>query len=139
MLAGDNSILKRAADAKIKTEKVQIEEVAKLAYLSGEVDKYSANGSGASLKSVVDELKEQGYDTKESAAGATTISGLKLQVNGSDITDVNINKADGALTVTVVPITSSGETKNYYVRINGLWHEIKIENNDVVVSDTGIQ
>ena len=139
MLSGDNSILGRATDAKIKTERAQIEEAAKIAYASGVMDKYTAGGSGSDLQSVVDALKNQGYTTKSIPAGETTITGLKLQVNGSDITDVNIDKADGNLTVKVVPITSSGDTKSHYVQINGLWHEIKIENNDIVVSETGVK
>ena len=103
------------------------------------MDKYTAGGSGSDLQSVVDALKNQGYKTKSVSAGETTITGLKLQSNGSDITDINIDKADGDFVVKVIPVTSSGDTQNHYVQINGLWHEIKIENNDIVVSETGVK
>ena len=140
MLSGNNNILGRATDAKIKTERAQIEEAAKLAYASAVMDKYTANNStGLALSNVVKALSDQGYKTKSVSAGTTTITGLKLQENGNDITDINIEKDNGAIVVKVVPITSSGDTKSHYIQINGLWYEITLENEEIEISENGVK
>ena len=142
MLSGNNNILGRATDAKIKTERAQIEEAAKIAYASAVMDKYTANNStGLALSNVVKVLSDQGYKTKSVSAGTTTITGLKLQNNsdGSDITDIDIEKDNGAIVVKVVPITSSGDNKSHYVQINGLWYEITLENEEIEISENGVK
>ena len=122
MLTGDNSILKRAVDAKEQTERAEIEEALRLAYIDL-IGKDRLNYSTtASLDDAVTIVQNQGYKDKIKGmpGGAYKLSSenIILSKTAPDNTqEIKLEKDTS---------TSSGGT--WYAVINGKY--FKIEEND---------
>ena len=121
MLAGDNSILKRASEAKEMTEVTEVEEVLRMAYNSLITSQYTGGEEIASLSNAVEAAKKKGYEIE------TGLVTLKLNKNaailGMDATD---NKTE------VINVIE--ENDKYYAKLSGRYYEVTMENESINVS-----
>lgn len=125
MLSGDNSILRRATDARDKTEYAKAQEEFSLSYLEAVGDKYLDNNSGILTKVVVS-MNAKGYPTQQgSANGGETdkVTAITLKdVEGNEIC-LGTNKTKEI----ELEFTESTETPReapYYVLADGKYYEI---------------
>ena len=128
MLTGDNSILKRAADAKEYTERAEIEEALRLAYIDligKDVLNYS---NKASLDDAVTIVQNQGYKDK--------IKGMSGGAYKLSSTDIILTKAapDNEQTIKLEKDASAKSGGTYYALINGKYFKIEENNGDITIA-----
>ena len=122
MLTGDNSILKRAVDAKEQTERAEIEEALRLAYIDL-IGKDRLNYSTtASLDDAVEIVQNQGY--KDKIVG---VSGGAYKLSSTNIILLK-TAPDNTQEIKLEEDTSAESGGTYYALINGKY--FKIEEND---------
>ena len=124
MLSGDNSILKQAGRAKEETERTQIEEALRLAYIDligKDVLNYS---NKASLDDAVAIVQNQGYKDKIKGmpGGAYKLSSENI------ILSTTGEESDKTQTIKLEKDTSTSSGGTWYAVINGKY--FKIEEND---------
>ena len=115
MLAGDNSILKRAVDAKIKSEESEIKERIQLAYHSA-----LTGGKGSyTKKSLEEELKKE--FTSDYSVDDTDDNNWILKAKGQSVT-IPAGEKEEVLAKDKLIINENGSTdaeKSPYVKYNG--------------------
>lgn len=135
-LTGDNGIINRASGARKTNIQSELQEAADLAYQSAIIDKLSTGKQENLLKKVAEEMQKAGYEIKSETIGVRL---LELGTNDaeSELTNnsaINLNTGDTAKRFKVNLLTSN---KEYYVKKDGLYHQITISSDKAVVSNEG--
>ncbi len=129
MLAGDNSILSRTAEAKLKTEISQIEEVIKLAYMDLVGKEIAGDGNEANLDKAVEEVKkDKAYKDK-----IISISGGAYKLSSTDVILAK-SGTDNNQTLTIEEDTSASSGATYYAVISGKYYKIEQTNGNIKIA-----
>lgn len=135
MLSEDNGILQRATDAKIETERTEIEEQLKLASMDLSIKSYLGTDE-QNLENVISEVKKQDkYRDKlisETPSGRAII-GVKLDETSITIENGSIVTVTGKIER---EDNSNPEAKNWYALVNGNKYKITYNDGDIKVSKT---
>lgn len=134
-LMGENGLIKRAGDAKIETERAEIEEALRMEYinqLGKDILNYSKE---VTLGKVVSALKNQGYKVgSEPSGGGNTVTDVQIETENISM---GLEDAPKSIGITLKNGEgTSGET--YYAEINGQKYEItdSTGNGDIKISKT---
>ena len=128
MLTGDNSILKRAVDAKEYTERAEIEEALRLAYIDligKDILNYSTS---ASLDDAVTIVQNQGYKDKIKGmpGGAYKLSSENIILSKTE--------PDNIQTIKLEKDTSTSSGGTWYALINGKYFKIEENGGDIKIA-----
>ena len=128
MLTGDNSILKRAVDAKEQTERAEIEEALRLAYIDligKDILNYSTS---ASLDDAVTIVQNQGYKDKIKGmpGGAYKLSSENIILSKTE--------PDNIQTIKLEKDTSTSSGGTWYAVINGKYFKIEENGGDIRIA-----
>ncbi len=147
-LAGDNGLLTRTANAKEKTKRAELQEVADLAYQSAVIKQIAGENVDDFLAEIAREMTLAGYEIEDEPANPSTVTGVslvELDENNSEVsittgTTLSMNTGNSnARRLKVKELTAGGgQEKNYYVKKDGLYHQITISSNKVVVAENGV-
>ena len=147
-LAGDNGLLTRTANAKEKTKRAELQEVADLAYQSAMIKQRTGENVDDFLAEIAREMTLAGYEMEDESANPSTVTGVslvELDENNSEVsittgTTLSMNTGNSnARRLKVKELTAGGgQEKNYYVKKDGLYHQITISSNKVVVAENGV-
>ena len=128
MLTGDNSILKRAVYAKEQTERAEIEEALRLAYIDL-IGKDRLNYSTtASLDNAVTIVQNQGY--KDKIKG---ISGGAYKLSSENII-LSKTAPDNTQEIKLEKDTSTSSGGTWYAVINGKYFKIEENDGDIKIA-----
>ena len=131
MLTGDNSILKRAVDAKEQTERAEIEEALRLAYIDLIAKDRLNYSTTASLDDAVTIVQNQGY--KDKIKG---ISGGAYKLSSENIIlSTTGEESDKTQTIKLEKDTSAESGGTYYALINGKYFKIEENNGDIKIAN----
>ena len=124
MLAGDNSILRKATDARDKTEYAKAQEEFRLSYMEAVAGKYVDNDSEL-LAKVVASMNAKGYPTQQGSATGETdkVTGITLKGVTGNKTKLGTNKTTDIEVEFTESTTTPGEAP-YYVLADGKYYEI---------------
>ena len=93
------------------------------------MDKYTANGSSATLANIVNELKNKGYNIKTISAGGSSVTGINLE-------NSKIKMTKNATSQVVVNFEGAGSGSEYYAEVSGKYYKINLTNNGVTIDKT---
>ena len=124
MLNGDNNILSRATDAKIKTEYGKAQEALSLAYAEAVGDRYLNNSTTALESEVVQKLQNAGYTIGTEASGSAQI----------ELSSTSVILEEGGNTEEVTA-TIKADTK--YMLVDGLYYSLTITNSTAKLGEEG--
>ncbi len=129
-IMGDNSVFKKASDAKVQTELGKIEERANLIY----VDKLMQNvpeslNNKPTMQEVVDELKTEGYPIERIEASDNSITGISLDKE-------NMTLGFGKSNTIKVTLESSGEPYTYYAVVDGKYYQMHYNSGNITIDRT---
>ena len=128
MISGQDGILTRAGNAKVKQSVAQVEEAANLIYMSLYTD-YKTNQAGEpTLAGIKAGLEEKGYTVNEMATGGSAIKGINLS-------KTSVSLGVGESDEIEVSYDSDGD-KAYYVVIDGRSHKMTLNNGKVSIDKT---
>jgi len=126
MLTGDNSILKRAAEAKEKTEYGEIKDIFAMSYADAVADKYAA-GNNEVLAKLISNLRANGCTVIEGNTGAgetDKVKAITLKGITGNTTKIGTSKTkDIEVELTENTEQAIGD-KPYYIKSNGKYYEI---------------
>lgn len=128
MLTGDNSILKRAVDAKEQTERAEIEEALRLAYIDLVGNDWLNYSNKASLDEAVTIVQNQGY--KDKIKG---ISGGEYKLSSENII-LSKTAPDNTQEIKLEKDTSTSSGGTWYAVINGKYFKIEENDGDIKIA-----
>ena len=147
-LTGDNGLINQTISARDKTKYAELQEAAELAYQSVMIKQRTGESIDDMLEEISDEMSLAGYETESKAVNPSTVTGVslvELDENNSEAsittgTTLNMNTgASNAKRLKVKELTSNGgQGYNYYVKKDGLYHQITFESGKVVVLKNGV-
>ena len=136
MLTGDNGILKKATDAKIKTELAQVREIANIAYLNYTAGQNYENNEKKLDQVIEEELDSSGYPVTKITVDGAKINGVSLKDGNNDISTLNLKTTSTAKNLTVsLNTTEEEESSRYFVLIDGKYNEMFITDDGVTISN----
>lgn len=128
-LTGENGVLTKTQKADITTKLKEVEEIAKISWMSRTIDETTI-GQKATFAGVISDLKEAGYKIENKVSSNSEVEGITLSSN-----EISMNKNDTkTLSYTLF---YKGETARYFVEIENNYYEISQKNGKIVV-DTEI-
>ena len=147
-LTGDNGLLNRTTSAKEKTKRAELQEVADLAYQSAIIKQRTGESVDDFLAEIARKMTLAGYEIEDEPANPSTVTGVslvELDENNSEVsittgTTLSMNTGNSnARRLKVKELTAGGgQEKNYYVKKDGLYHQITLSSNKVVVAENGV-
>ena len=130
MLAGDNSILKNATEAKSKTEYAKAQEEVALAYAEAVGKYYTSNAGTVNLADeVVTSLRNAGYTVNSVTSGAVT---------GISVSSSGVTLEEGGQTEEIIVTLESANGTSNYVLVDGLYYLLTITESTAVLSTSGV-
>ena len=124
MLSGDNSILSRAGEAKIRTEYGKAQEALSLAYAEAVGDRYLNNSTTALEREVVQKLQNAGYTIETEASGSAQI----------ELSSTSVTLEAGGNTEEITATIKSGIK---YMLVDGLYYPLAITNSTATLGTEG--
>ena len=129
-IMGDNSVFKKASDAKVQTELGKIEERANLIY----VDKLMQNvpeglNNKITMQEIVDKLREEKYPIEQLAVSGDAITGISLSRE-------TMTLGFGKSNTIKVTLESNGEPYTYYAVVNGKYYKMNFNNGNITIDRT---
>ena len=126
MLTGDNSILKRAVDAKEQNERAEIEEALNVAYIN--LAGNSRYSDEANLDDAVTIVQNQGYKDK--------IKGMPGGAYKLSSTNIILSKTvpDNTQEIKLEKDTSTSSGGTWYALINGKYFKIEENDGDIKIA-----
>ena len=129
MLSSDNSILSKATEAKESTERAQIEEAIKLAYMDLVGKDITGYSNTANLDKAIEEVqKNNAYKDK-----IISISGGAYKLSSTDVILAK-SGTDNNQTLTIEEDTSASSGGTYYAVISGKYYKIEQTNGDIKIA-----
>ena len=129
-IMGDNSVFKKASDAKVQTELGKIEERANLIYTDKLMQNVPASlNNKPTMQEVVDQLKTAGYPIEKMETSENAITGISLSRE-------NMTLGFGSSNTIKVTLESSGETYTYYAVVNGKYYKMNFNNGNITIDRT---
>jgi len=128
-IMGDNSVFKKASDAKVQTELGKIEERANLIY----VDKLIQNvpdslNNKPTMEEIVGQLKTEGYKIE------------KVAVEGSKIIGISLDKESMSLglgTSNTIKVTlEESNAPSYYAFVDNKYYKMNFNNGNITIDRT---
>ena len=135
MLAGDNSILRNATEAKSKTEYAKAQEEVALAYAEAVGKYYTSNAGTVDLESeVIGALKDAGYTIENVTTG--TVTGITVE-GSTETLSINMNENNSTGQNFTIGFSSSSGTA-YYVLADGKYYLLTITDTTATLSTEGL-
>ena len=129
MLTGQNGILKRTNEAKIKTQIATIEEQANLIYTNLLVEEYAGDERKPTLEDIMEKLNEYGYEIVQVATSESSVTGIKLSAN-------TLILEPGEEKEIVVTLEGDSSGYSYYAVVDGNNYLMTLESNGITIADT---
>ena len=138
-LTGENGLITRTTSAKEKMSIAEAQEVANLEYMNGKLGEYVGETTNEEIAEAIAEKlhDDYKYETKYVPAEGAIITGAELY-DGDVLAEttkpipIKVNSEESKTNVKTLKVktTTEGGTGDgkYYVEIDGLYHEIKVEN-----------
>ena len=124
MLSGDNSILSRAGQARIKTEYGKAQEALATAYAEAVGDHYLNNSTVALESEVVQKLQNAGYTIGTESSGT-----MQLELSSTSVTlETGGNTEE---------VNAKIKTSTKYMLVDGLYYPLTITNNTATLGEEG--
>lgn len=127
LVVGENGILKRAQESVKITKAKEIEEEIGLIYMDKKAEELTG-GSKVTIETIVNDLREKDYTIEEKQAGKITVE--EIEVNSNELTMEKRQNKNISYTLK----TSIGEIQ-YFIEIQGEYHEISYDNSQVIISE----
>ncbi|MCI9038985.1 MAG: hypothetical protein HFJ29_03820 [Clostridia bacterium] len=117
-IMGDNSVFKKASDAKVQTEIGKIEEGAQLIYSDKLVETASSDlGTKVETSQIIEQLRTEGYSIEQKAVSADDITGISLDKE-------NITMGKNKTVEVKVTYLGVEDPFIYYVEVQGKYYQM---------------
>ena len=132
MLSGNNGVLQRATDAKIKNEEYQIRERIQLAYHSALTKDITGESGELTMQTLQEELDNEFTDKTATITASADKKEWIVKVD-----DVEVAITAGREISQVATLPSAKGTKPFFPKIDGTWSQVDGTNltNGLVITD----
>lgn len=129
-LIGKSGITSRATEARDKNAIAKVEEEAQIEYsdllMNNQIDSI---GEDITIGNIKERLERKGYEIKTIGSSDSNVIGIELSENNI------LLKAGESKEVRIIYKYSEGTALKYYIKIKEYYHEIKLENGKVKISE----
>jgi|GEM_PF-584852 len=133
-LTGNSTITRRATEAKEKNAIARVEEEAQIEYsdllMNNQIDSI---GENITIEHVKDRMEKKGYEIKAIGENNIGVAGIELSENKISL------KAGESKEVIIKYKYPEGTILKYYVKINDYYHEMKLENGKIEITDEKVK